>query len=193
MFDADLTRHRAEFARAVRNKHYEFTDGGILFPKQGAFLGGVFETTINGRDRQLDANKIPTAGLNHALAVIVGGATQINPWHVALFSGNVTPQDTLTAANFAAAMTEFTGYSEATRVPYVEGTPAAGAVDNDASRAEFTITSNATLYGGALLSASAKGATTGEILACARFTASRGVQAGDTLGCKYSLALTSTT
>lgn len=193
MFDADLMRHRAEFARAVRNKHFEFTDGGIAFPKQGVVLGGVFETTINGRDRQIDPNKIPTAGLNHALAVIVGGAVGVSPWHVALFSGNVVPQDTLTAATFTGTMTEFTGYSEATRVPYVEGVPAAGAVDNDASRAEFTINAAATLYGGALLSASAKSAVIGEILACARFGASRTVQAGDTLQVKYALSLTSTT
>lgn len=193
MLNAELMRHRAEFARAIRNKHYELSDGGVLFPKQGAFLGGVFETTINGRDRQLDANKIPTAGVNLALAVILGEAAQITDWYVALFSGNVTPQDTLTAANFTATMTEFTGYSEANRVLYQPGVVAAGAVDNDAARAEFTITSNATLYGGALLSAQAKSSTAGEILGCARFNNSRGVQAGDTLGAKYSLALTSST
>jgi hypothetical protein len=184
-------RHRREFARAVANRKFEVTPTGILFPEQKCFVMGSFEHTLNGKDRQVDPNLIPTEGLTHILSVVVAGGTQVNPWYVALFSANVTPQATLTAANFTATQTEFTGYDETTRVAYVEGTPAAGAVDNDASRAEFTINASATIYGAALISASAKSATSGSILACAKFSAGRAVVDNDTLEVKYSLSATS--
>lgn len=192
--DAGILRHRGEFARALRNKQFELTERGLLFPKQGAIEivpMGHMESWLNGGDHAVDSNVVPTAARTWAAQLIMGSGTVVNPWYVSLFSGNVTPQPTLTAANYVASMTEFTGYSEATRVTYVEGTAAAGAIDNDASRAEFTITDAATLYGGALLSAQAKSAVTGEILACASFAASRAVQAGDTLQVKYTFSLTS--
>lgn len=189
--DAGILRHRREFARAVANHQYEESPSGLLFPKQKTFVAGHFETWINGADHAVDPNIIPTAGLNHLLSVLVAGGAQVNPWYVALFTNNVTPAATLTAANFASTMGEFTGYAESNRVTYVEGTPAAGAVDNDASRAEFTINAPATLRGGALLSAQAKSAVIGEILACARFGADRAVIAGDTLQTKYTLSATS--
>lgn len=191
--DAGVMRHRGEFARALRNKQFEITKGGILFPKQGVELipMGHMETWLNRKDHALDSNIVPAAARTWAAQLIMGSGVVVNPWYVSLFSGNVVPGDVLTAANYVATMTEFTDYSELTRVTYVEGTAAAGAIDNDASRAEFTITDPATLYGGALLSEQAKSAVTGEILACARFAAARAVQAGDTLQVKYTFSLTS--
>lgn len=187
----DLMAHRNEFARAVTNKKYELTPVGILFPKQNAIVAGHMETWVNGCDHQIDPNILPTEGLNHLLSVLVAGAAQVSPWYVALFSQNVTPQATLTAATFTGTMTEFVGYSEATRVTYVEGAVAAGSVSNSASRAEFTISAGATIYGGALLSAQAKSATTGTLLACSLFSAGRPVIIGDTLQTMYTLGATS--
>lgn len=187
----DLMAHRNEFARAITNKKYEVTPIGILFPQQNAIVAGHMESWVNGRDHCIDANILPTEGLNHLLSVLVGGGTQVNPWYVALFSQNVTPQATLTAATYASAMTEFVGYNEATRVTFVEGAVAAGSVSNTASRAEFTINATATIYGGALLSAQAKSATTGTILSCAKFTVGRPVINGDTLQTMYTLGATS--
>lgn len=190
--DAALSRHRREFARAVANHKYEITDAGILFPQQKTLLAGVFEDTLNGRDRQISPNIIPTEGLNHALDVILHGATQVTPWYTALFKGTGTPSSSLTAANFASTLTEVTTqYSEGTRVEYEEAAASGGVTDNDANRAEFTIASSDTIYGGALLSASAKGSTSGVILCAAKFATARAVVAGDTLQVKYTLTLTS--
>ena len=191
MFDADLSRHRREFARAVANHKYEASPAGILFPEQKTLLAGVFEDTLNGGDRQISPNIIPTEGLNHALDVILHGVAQVSPWYVALFKGTGTPSSSLTAANFASTLTEFTGYSEGARVAYNEGAAAGGVTDNDASRAEFTIAASDTIYGGALLSASTKGSTSGVILCAAKFAAPRAVVSGDTLQVKYTLTLTS--
>lgn len=156
---------------------------------------GVFEVTHyrNGKviGRDVSANLIPTEGLNHLLGVAVAGATQVNPWYVVPFEGNYTPVAGLTAATFPAAATECIAYNEVARVAYVEGAVAAGAVDNDASRAEFTFNAPKTIYGAALVSVSTKSSTLGTLLAAARFSVARAVVAADVLAVKYSLSLTS--
>lgn len=193
----DLMRHRGEFARAIRNRKFEASPAGILFPQMGCFVGGVFDTEHRrGGDllvRDVSPNIIPTEGLNHLLDVLVHGAAQIDPWYVALFKGNVTPGATLTGATFASVCTEATEYDETTRQAYVEGAAAAGVSHNGDSRAVFTMNGAITVYGGALLSAQAKGdATAGSIcLAASKFSASRAVVAGDELATKYTLTATS--
>lgn len=192
----DLMNHRGEFARAIANKKYDFTDAGILFPQQHVLVAGVFDTEhrrggdLIGHD--MSANIIPTEGLSHILSVLVAAGTQVTTWYTALFEANVTPAATLTAATFTATTTECIAYDETTRVAYVEGAVSAGAVDNSASRAVFTMNATKTIYGGALLSASAKSATSGTLLAAAKFSASRAVVAADELAVKYSLSATST-
>ncbi len=185
-----LTKNRSEFLRAIRNKQYEVTDSGLYFPKMREGIAGHFETTINHRDPQIDPNLIPTQGLNLVLDSLMPGGLG-RQWYVALFSANVTPIAGLTGATWVAAQTEFIGYSELTRVDYENGVAAAGVIDNDADRAEFTMTAAATIYGGALVGASAKSAVTNDILACAKFATGRAVQIADTLQVKYTLTLTS--
>lgn len=191
----DLMTHRAEFARALRNGKFDITPSGILFAQQGVLLAGNMDVEhrrggdLIGRD--LSANIIPTEGLNHVLDVILHGVAAVSPWYVALFEGNVTPGASLTAATFTATTTECTAYAETTRVAYVEGAAAAGVTDNIASRATFTINATKTIYGGALISASAKSATTGTLFAAVRFSAARAVVAADELAVKYTVTLTS--
>ena len=121
-------------------------------------------------DDDLVHNLVPTEGLNHMLNTEFKGGAQVGTWYLALFQGNYTPVAGDTAATFSASATEATAYSEATRVQWVEGTVAGGQLDNAASRAEFTMTSLITVYGAALLSATAKGATTGVLSSIARFS-----------------------
>lgn len=139
--------------------------------------------------RELASNIIPTEGLNHILSVVVAGGTQVTTWYVAPFEGNYTPVLGLTAATFTAAATECTAYDESTRVAYVEATPSGGVISNSASKAVFTMNASKTLYGGALLSASAKSSTSGTCLAAARFSSSRAVVDDDEVAIKYTLTL----
>lgn len=189
-------RHRADFARAIANKHFEIGPEGILLPEQGVWLGGVFDTVHRrGGDilhRGLSPNIITTEGLNHILSVVVAGGAQVSTWYVGLFEGNVTPGASLTHATLAATLTETTAYDETTRQAYVEGSVSAGAVDNSASRAVFTINATKTIYGGFLASSNVKGDTSaGTCLAAAKFSASRAVVDDDELSVKYSLSATS--
>lgn len=192
---ASVMRHRREFARAIANRQFEITPAGIHFPAQHCFVGGAFDTE-HSRDgellgRDLSPNIIPTEGLNHLLDVLVHGSTQISPWYIALFEGNVTPAANLTGATFASTCTETTAYNETARVPYNEGAAAAGATDNGANRAVFTMNATKTIYGGAMLSTSPKSDATGLILAASKFSASRAVIAADELAVKYTLTATS--
>jgi hypothetical protein len=188
----DLMRHRREFARAIENRDFVERPDGILFPKQGLFIGGMFESWVNGRDHQVDKNIIPTEGLNYLLDVAVKNGSPIHPWYVGLFSGNYTPVIGVTAATWVAAATEFTSYDEPTREEYVEGAIASGSVSNSASKADFTMSTGVSaqvLYGAALVQASAKSAGTGKILAISRFAASRTVNETDVLSVQYTLTI----
>lgn len=149
------------------------------------------DTWINGENHQVDKNIVPTEGLNLALSAMYCNGTAVGSWYVSLFSGNVTPGLTLTGATYVSVCTEFTTYSESTRQLFVPGTPSAGSVDNSASKATFTIATGGTLYGAALLEASAKSATTGKIGGAVRFSSSRTVVAADVLSVQYTLTATS--
>lgn len=193
----DLMKHRGEILRALANHKYDITDtGGILLGAGiNAIPMGVFDVDHRrGGDliaRVAGSNVIPTEGLNHILSAVVAGGSQVLTWYMALFEGNVTPGASLTAATFTGTTTECTAYDESTRVAFQEGAAAAGVIDNAANRALFTMNATKTVYGGALLSASAKSATTGTLLAAARFAAPRNVVDDDELSVRYTLTLTS--
>ena len=61
------------------------------------------------------------------------------------------------------------------------------------NKAEFTVNAAGTIRGGALISASAKSATTGKLLSAARFTNDRNVEDEDVLNVGYQISLTSST
>lgn len=194
MLGSDVIKHSREFLRALRNHRYEETDAGLLFPQQGVLVAGAFSSMVNFRDRQVDPNLVTTQGLTYMVGVALAGATQLAAWYIAPFSGNITPQSTLTAATFTATATEFTTYDEATRRAFTPGAVTAN-VSNSASRADFTMSTGVvdqTIYGGGVLSASAKSAITGTCFAGTRFASPRtGLNAGDILSLQYDLASSS--
>jgi hypothetical protein len=195
--DHDLQKHSREFATALRNHQYEVSDEGILFPKQRAFISGVYTHTVNGQDERIDSNIVVTEGMNHMLDVVLHGTTAVATWYFGLFSANVTPVNTWTAANFTANATEITsnteGYSETTRQAFVEAAASAGSTNNTASKAAFTIitATSVTVWGAGLLSSSVKGGTSGTLLSSAKFSAARTLYNTDVFNVGYTLTLTS--
>lgn len=136
-------------------------------------------THVDGRvEYSEDHNLIPIEGLNHMMGVTFKSVSAVATWYIALFEGNYTPTPDVTAATFAAAATECTAYTPSARVEFVEGAVANGAVDNSASVAEFTFTSNKVIYGGAMLSSSVKGGITGTLISVARFASPKTVETG---------------
>ena len=193
----DLMKHRGEVLRALANHKYDITDDGSILLGAGinAIPMGVFDVDHRrGGDliaRVAGSNIIPTEGLNHILSTVLAGGSQVLTWYLALFEGNVTPGASLTAATFTATTTECTAYDALNRVAFQEGAAASGVIDNAANRALFTMNATKTVYGGALLSAQTKSATTGTLLAAARFSTPRNVVDDDELSVRYTLTLTS--
>lgn len=193
----NLGRFAAAAARAIQSLAYDLTDDGrIYLRREKAFVGGVFRHAHAPAGGEfgpwaIDPNRLVTEGLVYLLNAALAGQSQISQFHIAPFAGNVSPQAGWTGANFANQATEFTAYTNATRLPW-NVTPAAGtaAVGNTAALAAATMTFAAggphTVYGLGLLEASAKNAATGPLIAATRFAAPRSnMQPGDRLALEY--------
>lgn len=131
-------------------------------------------------DRETVHNIIPDEGLKHMGGVTFKSATQVPTWYLAPYEGNYNPDHAATAATIVAASTECTAYDEAARQEWVEGTLDLN-MDNSASKAEFTMNATKAVYGGFLISSSAKGAVTGVLMSLVRFASPKNCTAGDTL------------
>lgn len=165
-------------------------DGKIFVPGARIVIGGVFSHELIRAGRSLgvmhDHNLVVNQGLMHVLSTTFNGGAIINPWYIALFEGNYTPVATDTAANIVANSTESVAYNEATRPEYVEAAPSGQSITNSANKATFTMNATKTIYGASMLSASAKSAVTGTLLASSRFSAARNVVAADQLLVTYT-------
>ena len=112
-------------------------------------------------------NLIVNTGLNQLLD---GGLAGAGPWYIGLTDGSPTVAAADTMASHA-GWTEVAGYDEAARQAWTPGTVASQVVNNNASAAVFTITSNSTTVGGAFLADSAaKSGSTGLLFAAGAFT-----------------------
>ena len=159
--------------------------------EQPLVTGGkfTFELVRGGKviDTWEDDNLVVNEGLNSLLNVYLGATAKESTWYVALFEGNYTPVASLTAATFAAAATESTAYTEATRPEWVDAPSTTQQITNTASKATFTINDTKTMYGAALISDNVKGGTAGVLFAASRFSVARQVVAEDQLLVTYTV------
>lgn len=153
----------------------------------------VAEVIKNGIvvERERVHNLMPIEGENHLLNVAFKGVTQVVAWYLAPYEGNYTPVSASVAATFPGLATECTTYDEATRVAFVPGTVSAGAMDNAASRAEFTFNAQKVIYGGFLTSVSTKGATSGVLGSAVRFASPKNLDSGAVLRLTAGITLAS--
>lgn len=128
--------------------------------------------------REIAHNLLPLEGLNHLLNVAFKGGTQVASWYIAPYEGNYVPVMGDTAATFPASAVECTAYDETLRVAFVSGTPSGGALDNSSAPAMFTFNANKTLYGAFMVSAAAKGATSGTLISAVKFSSPKPVESG---------------
>lgn len=193
----DIAKHAAEFLRSFRNHEYETVgDGSLLFPKQKIFLRGTYSHRKNDEPWEISPNLVPTEGINYILDGVKSSHAAI-PFYLAPYAGAISPTALWTASNFASTASEITsgseGYSESTRVVWVDAAASAGAKHNNASPAVFTIVTATTLAmnGLGLLTASAKGATTGALVSATRFGSARSFVNTDVFNAKYEIDGTS--
>lgn len=148
----------------------------------------------HGRLKWVDEfdNLVVTAGLNDSLDKHFKGSSYNAAWYVGLTDGTPTfaAGDTMDGAH--AGWTEVTAYDEAVRQTLTLGAVAAGSVDNSASKAVFTISTNGTTIGGAfVVNNSTKGGATGTLYGGGAFAAGDKVlDDGDTLSVTVTLTAT---
>lgn len=189
----DLNKHAGEIGRHLRNGKYELTEGGVLITGgMNALVNGVFKDTLyrdGEADPQISPNLVVDQGLIHMLNVAFAGAAQITAWYIGLFSGNVTPQAGWTGANVVANATELTGYPGA-RPSFTAPATTTPSIGNAGAQADFAFDGDGpyTARGAFLISASAKGSTSGVLMAATRFATDRtGLNNPDHLGVQYVL------
>jgi hypothetical protein len=193
----DMKKYASTVLKRLAANQYEVADTGLYLPKERAFISGAYTHDVNGLDERTDSNIITDEGLNHILNVAFNGASATGTWYLALFSGNVSPASSWTAANFASNATEITsgteGYSESVRQTFVEATSTAKSITNSASKAAFTIATatTVTVWGAGLLSSSTKGGTSGVLASAAKFSAARTLYDDDVFNLGYTINLTS--
>ena len=175
---------------AIKAGQYESTPEGIYFPSENALAQGVFSVAKRGEAEEFTQNLVVNEGLDYILKAAVGETAGIANWYIALFTGDVTVVATWTAANFTSVSTEWTAYDEAARVGWSKGSVASAGVDSFASKSSFTSSSDSQVVRGAgMLSASAKSAVSGTLLASSRFTSDKALDTGEILDVGYGLQL----
>lgn len=116
-------------------------------------------------------NLVVTAGLNDALDKHLKGSSYTAAWYVGLTAGSPTfaAGDTMSSHG---GWTEVTAYDEANRQTLTLGTVSGGSVDNSASKATYTISTNGTTIGGMfVVTNSTKGGSTGTLYGGGAFSA----------------------
>lgn len=172
---------------------YKRLDSGLLVPQNDIKVGGIFSGQLLKSGEVVeefeDRNLVTNEGLNHILNTVLNNGTQVGTWYLGLFEGNYTPVATVTAATVVAAATECTAYASSTRPEYVEAASNAQSTTNSANRASFVFNASKTIYGAFLVSTSTKSATTGVLLAIARFASAKAVESTDELLLTYTFGI----
>lgn len=182
---------RKELAQALDTFKYELSPQGVYLPGANVTVGGVFGIKVDDGPMHWGDNAAANEGINLMLAAAFVQGAQPTAWYLAPFTNNVTPTSTLTAATFASVQGEYTGYSESARQVWTpDASPTAQVVQNVVAPAVFTVAgSPATLLGAGLLTASAKGATTGSLGAAGLFGVSNTLNVGSKITVEYVLTV----
>lgn len=127
-------------------------------------------------------NLVVDVGLDDSLDKHLKGSGYTAAWYVGITGTTPSPASGDTMSGHA-GWTEVTAYSEGVRQTLTLGTVSGKSVDNSASKATFSISSNSTVIGGAfVVSDSTKGGSTGILYGCGAFSAGdKTLDDGDTL------------
>lgn len=131
-------------------------------------------------------NLVLNGGLDHALDIVLSGGTQDTSWFVGLLAASPSPLATWTATELAS--NDFVNYDEATLQAFVDGGVSSQSLDNSASTADFTISTNGSSIGGAfLIGTNAKATPAGTAYSAGAFSGgNKAADDNDTLSVTYT-------
>lgn len=192
----DPTKFNALFARYLNHKEIDYlshkssaTDKTIkqlvnkVFP-QGRQLLKELESTLYGGGLKWTEeyeNLVVNEGLDDILDVYLSGGTQDTSWFVGLLAASPTPLAGWTATEVGAA--DFVAYDEATLQAFTDGGVSSQSLDNSASPATFTISTDSSSIGGAfLIGTNAKATPAGTVYSAGAFSGgNKAADDGDSL------------
>lgn len=133
-------------------------------------------------------NIVVNEGLDHLLDVTLSGGTQDTSWFVFLLAASPSPLATWTATEIAA--NDFVNYDEATLPAFTDGGVSGQSLDNSASPATFTISTNgSSIGGGGLIGTNAKATPAGTVYNAVAFTGgNKAADDNDTLDVTVTLS-----
>jgi len=159
----------------------------------GRFHVLCYDKDGNLKWEEKNDNLVVNVGLQYMAGVALTSTAQITTWYIGLWGAGASnaPAAGDTMASHA-GWTEFTGYSNATRVSptFTAATNANPSVVTNATAAAFNINASGTVGGAFLTSGSGKGGTTGTLFSGSDFTGGdRSVVNLDTLNVIYTFSL----
>lgn len=135
-------------------------------------------------------NDITTVGKNKLLDCMFNSSAQVTStdWCAGLINNaSFTGYNAADTISSHAGWTEWTSYSQTTRVAWTQGAASAAAVTNS-SPMVFDINATGTIKGLFIVSQNTKGGTTGTLWSAASYTSTVDVQSGDQIRSTYSLS-----
>jgi len=166
--------------------------------KSGFTVGGVFEVECYDKDGNLKwidkaHNLWVQQGLEYLLTKIFKNSAPSDPLYVSLVKTTLPVTDSSMNDN-GTTWYEATEYDEATRREFVDGAitgTTTKQLDNNASKAVFTISATVTLKGAFLTTDSSKNGVIGTLLCAVAFTeGDRSVLDNDVVNVKYTVGST---
>lgn len=157
---------------------------------KGVYTVQLFDKDGNLKHEEVIHNDIVNQGKNDLFDIMFSDGTQIasSSWFIGLISNSgfsaLAAADTMASH---AGWTEFTGYSQSTRVAWGPGEPASQSITN-ASPATFDINASGTVKGIFVPTNSTKGGTSGRLWSTALFAADVPVTSGDQLRVTYTVS-----
>ena len=159
-------------------------------------IGGYFEVEcfdalgkLKWKDKA--KNMWVMEGRDYLLTNIFKGGTPSDPLYIGLWKTEAAVEDTWAMANNGSTWHEDGTYDEVARQEFVDGAiggTTTRTVDNDASKAVFTMSGTVTLKGAFLSTNDTKLGTTGSLLCAAAFTeGDRAVVDNDVVNVKYTV------
>jgi len=160
---------------------------------QHVFQVDAYDPDGNHKWTDFIYNTVVNEGLDDILDKYYKGSSYTAAHYIGL--ADSTPSfsagDTLGAS--ANSWSEVTGYDEASRQDFTPGTVSSQSVDNSASKASFTITSDSTTIGGAFVATdNTKGGDTGVLVGGGAFSGGdKTLGSGDTLSVQVTASASS--
>jgi len=161
--------------------------GGFLW--QGRFIhpdGSVIELPPT-------PNLLPQQFIDYVAELLRATEMPVANWYLGLFENNYVPVAGVSAADLQTTIGESQAYASATRPLWNHSYDGTGAIDNLASKVQFTVTQDKTFYGSFICSSSVKGSNNGILASIVRFPTPQTLPAGAKLEFAAGLTLTPTT